>query len=310
LISLLRRIPVLGSVLLAILLIFCKLYLFDTNSENCFTDFGIALWAGPIGLLVSVLFFRHVLKQNRLQQNQFFLGTFFFLFVAIQGCEDLLPGVSLYLTLLHLVATYLVIKLYNKEESTNTLMAIGTLVGVGIVIDPAFIWLLPFYLLSLSYFVLMDFRKVLIVLHFVLLSSVLGFGLLHFFGEFKPSAWSFLPANNRITDLTQNPLVAFTYASLLGMVLIAFLLRSNFLRIRSVKIRNFHTLFVLSIPFILVYMLFSYEVSWMNMSLLALPVAAILTYHFENAKKAWIYESLFVLLLFAVYFTRWYYTNV
>ena len=205
-----------------------------------------------------------------------------------------------------LLAFHLIIQLYNSESTTNSLLAIGTLQGVLLIIDPSTILLLPFFLWALSYFLLLDFRKMLLVIYFMVLTAFIGYGTLYVLGLYDPEGLQIGIIWDQIEAFAADRVVASLYIAYLVLALLFILFRNRFLQMRSVKIRNVHRIFSLSIPFFLLLYLFSRQIDWNYTALLAIPFTAVFSYYFENAQKKWIYEGLFVVLMFVHFFTYGY----
>ena len=128
-------------------------------------------------LVVQALVLRYIIKRNRLLQEDHFLVIFFYLYFAIQQDSSAILEVGV-LPLLLMLAIHLIIGLYNTENPTNRLMGLGSVIGLAVIIDPATILILPYALLGLSYFILLDFRKSLIVGYFmVLMFSTVGWAM-------------------------------------------------------------------------------------------------------------------------------------
>jgi hypothetical protein len=206
-----------------------------------------------------------------------------------------------------MLAIHLIIGLYNTENPTNRLMGLGSVIGLAVIIDPATILILPYALLGLSYFILLDFRKSLIVGYFMVLMLMLGYGLLYTYSDYDFTNFAFGIKLNQWNALIEEPLIQSLVLVNAVIAIILILIRSQYLNQRSVKVRNVHRLISISLPFILGVYLFSRDLHWFDFSLMAIPLTAIIAYYFENAKRVWMYESVFVILLFVQAFGHWYY---
>lgn len=306
-ISLLRKSPILGSILLFLLLIASKWYLWGDFAEEINQgQFEVLYVLGA--LIVQAILLRYLIKRNRLLQRDYFLVVFFYLYFAVQGASEDLLVLGL-LPCLLMLAIHLIIDLYNVDSPTNRLLGVGTLIGLMAILDPASLVLLPFALLGLSYFVLLDFRKTLIVIYYSVLTLFLGYGLLYALAAYDLSNFSFSWNSNQVQTLIDHPITQALVLVNFAIAVIMILLRAQFLNQRSVKVRNVHRILAISLPFALTFYLFSRELSWNEFALMAIPLASVCAYYFENARRAWIYESVLVILIFVQAFGPWYYQS-
>jgi hypothetical protein len=306
LITLLRKIPLLGSSILLLILIGSKWYMW----QPIVTELQAGSFESLVVLLTilcQAVFLRYIVKSNRLLVNNHFIIVFLYLFFSIQSYSELIYSSNLIIPFLLLAILQLAIRLYNHDSSINSLMGIGSLLGIGVVIDHAFIVFLPLALIALTYFVLLDFRKSLIVFYYLFLVLLIGIGLLYANDQLELSGLRVGINGLQLEALVNQPLVASFIWANTSMAFVFFTIGSRFLSVRSVKIRNVHRIFSLCLPFTLLFYLFSRNINWVDAGIFAIPVSAICAYYFENAKRAWFYESMFIVVLFIQFFSSWYY---
>jgi hypothetical protein len=306
LITLLRKNPFAGGILLTLILLGSKWYMWQAFANDLAEGQYESLLA-LLTVLAQAIFLRFILKSSRLLLEHHFLVIFFFLHVAIQDYSALTFSATLVLPFLLLASIHLVIGLYNRDSSINSLMGIGSLWGIGLVIDPAFITVLPLILLALSYFILLHFRRALVTFYYLILVVIIGYGIRIGLNDFVFPAFNLGINQIHWVGLKFDPIVQSLYYASSALALIFILSGLRFLSVRSVKVRSVHRIFSISIPFIILYYVFSRELPMSDASLFAIPIAAIFAYYFENAKRVWIYECTFIIVMFIQAFTVYYY---
>lgn len=248
--------------------------------------------------LAQAIFLRYVLKRHRLLLRDHFLSIFFYLFIAVYSVEQFAISWQLLAPFVIIGILLIIIQLYNSESTTNSLLALGSLQGVLLIIDPAFIWFLPFMILALSYFVVLDFKEVMIILYYAFLTIFLGYGFMYINDSSLFENYAFSLRMDRLNELINNRIHATLYLAFSAFALLFVLLRTQSLHMRSVKVRNIHRIFSLAVPFLIGFYFFSRLNDWNDFVYLAIPFAAVFAYYFENARNKWVYESIFIVILF------------
>jgi hypothetical protein len=140
--------------------------------------------------------------------------------------------------------------------------------------------------------------------------AVLGLATVAFFLAFyyywngELSNWlSYWQLSRTANPISQLPPLVITVVALIG-VLGLIQLRANFFR-SIVHIRkSFQLLSALFVVVILSSVL-AYGIQINHYVLASVPLSVLLAYYFMHASKAWIYESLFILLVGSILYFQW-----
>lgn len=271
-----------------------------TAPAGNFTASGKIFWSAVI-VISQAFWFNFVVNNANLLGKPSFLPAL--LFVTVSGLFPVFLTLSAPLICNFLLIWMLqkLLDLYKTEEATSTAYDLGLIVGIGTLIYFPFISLFLIIWIGLLIFRPFSWHEWVSALMGVL--TILFFLSVYYYCTNHLSAFNTLWASfDADIPVISNP-VPYRFLVLVPLVLIfilgLFRIQSNFLKSMVMVRKTFQVLFLL-ILIITFACCIKTDFSFNHFLLGAMPIALITAYYFLYASKKWIYESLYLLLLFGI----------
>lgn len=256
-------------------------------------------------VIVQAMLLNRIVNQHNLLGRPSFLPALMYVTISamLMPFMILSPVLICNFLLIWMIGKFL--NIHRRAEINSLMFDMGMIVGAGTLIYFPFIAMFILLLISLLIFRAFNWRE--------WISGFIGFALVYFFlavyyywndtlGQFY-KIW--LPLANPFPGRIQINLNDYIVLAPLVVILVlsAYSIRQYFFRSYVQVRKSFQLLFFL---FVLAVISFSLKPSGLRVYhfLAGAPAAAIfMAYYFLHAKKPWIYESLYLLLLgFIIYF--------
>jgi hypothetical protein len=193
------------------------------------------------------------------------------------------------------------LSIYHRSSIQSVMFDLGMIVAIGSLIYFPFIAMMPLVWISLIIFRPFDWREWMV--------TILGFITIYFFlavyyflnDSMNKFYQIWLPLTNKFpTEFNINP---YDYMVLLPLLIIivlsAFSLQQNFFRSFVQVRKTFQLLFFMFLLAVLSFYLRP-QIELHHFLLGLIPVSVFMAYYFMNAKKRWIYETLYVILAIVI----------
>ncbi|MFM6954271.1 MAG: DUF6427 family protein [Sphingobacteriaceae bacterium] len=257
---------------------------------------------GLLVLFAQALLFNKVINTHNLLGKPSFLPGL--LYLICTDFSDTL-GVLSPVLLVNFVLIWLLnqfLSSYRKPDARDLIFDMGLLIGLGTILYTSFIFFFPIVWVGLLIFRPFNWREwFMAVLGFATVAFFLGFyyfwngALAHWWQN-----WEVPRVANPITLLPYPVLVLVSIIGVLGLVQ----LRMNFFR-SIVHIRKSFQLLSALLGVVILSSMLAYGIQLNHYILATVPLSVLLAYYFMHATKAWVYESLFLLLLGSVLYFQW-----
>lgn len=272
------------------------------SASTALLSFATSKWLGFILLFAQALLFNKVINTHNLLGKPSFLPGL--LYIVCTSFADTLGGFSPVL-LVNFVLIWLLnqfLSSYRKPDARDLIFDMGLLIGLGTILYAPFILFLLMVWVGLLIFRPFNWRE--------WAMAVLGLATVAFFLTFYYywngqlsnwlSYWQLSRTANPISKLPSLVLVVIALIGILGLIQ----LRANFFR-SIVHIRKSFQLLSALFGVVILSSVLAYGIQLNHYVLATVPLSVLLSYYFMHASKAWIYESLFVLLLGSMLYFQW-----
>lgn len=264
------------------------------------TQLGNIFWAAIL-VLIQSLWFNYIINNNNLLGKPSFLPGLLYVTVTALFTSFLTISAPLVCNFLLIWMLQKLIDFYKTEEATSTAYDLGLIVGIGTLIYFPFISLFLIIWIGLLIFRPFNWHE--------WISGLMGFLTIFFFLSVyyyctdQTAAFSLLSKAFDAGFPVIKTAYPYRFLVLVPLVLIfvlaLFRLQANFLKSMVMVRKTFQILF--SIIFIIaVASCIKTDFNFNHFQLFAMPVAVIIAYYFLYATKKWFYESLYLILLFAI----------
>lgn len=268
--------------------------------ENAFSPFANVL-VSSILMFAQALIFNYVINNHTLLGKQSFLPSLIFVISAslFMPFMTLNPALVCNFLLIWMIAKFL--RMAKSGNALLTVFDIGLIIGVGTLVYFPFIAMLIMVFIALLLYRAFNWRE--------WVAGVLGFLTVFFFlavfyywtdnlGVFY-QIWK--PLSNKFPTVFRIEYSDYlVLIPILAIIVLALLqLRQNFFRSFISTRKAYQLLFLMFLVAGASFYLNTEFRIW-HFLLCVPPGAVILSYYFANAKKWWVYESLFIVLVLAV----------
>ena len=275
-------------------------FLIQIPIQNTLSPEGNVFFAGVIVYVQAILFNRIVNNHGLLNKSGFLPALLF-----ITSASLFMPFMILSPTLIcNFLLIWIMDKLLTIGKSQNAMMImfdIGMIIAIGTLIYFPFIVLLAMLWFSLLLYRSFNWREwvsglvgFLTIFFFVAVYYYWNDHLSVFYKIWVPLANKF-PSNFKINYNDYLVLIPV----LLIMILASLQLRENFFRSFISTRKAFQMLFIMFVICIIGFYT-KPDFRLYHFLLCVPPGSVLLAYYFSNAKKRWFYESLFIVLVFAI----------
>ncbi len=274
--------------------------LFTIDLENAFSPFANIL-ISAILTIAQALIFNYLINKNNLHGKQSFLPGLLYVTTA----SLFLPFTTLNPALIcNFLVIWIIAKFLQIGKSGTALLLIfdvGLIIGVGTLIYFPFIAMLLMVFIALLLYRSFNWREWVV--------GILGFITIFFFlavfyywtDNFSVFYQIFKPLSNKFPAVFKidynHYLVLIPILSIIVLALLQ--LRQNFFRSFISTRKAYQLLFIMFLVAGASFYLNTEFQIW-HFLLCVPPGAVILSYYFANAKKLWVYEPLFVVLVLSI----------
>jgi len=272
------------------------------SDSNVLQSFASSKWLGFILLFAQALLFNKVINTHNLLGKPSFLSGL--LYIVCTSFADTLGGLSPVL-LVNFVLIWLLnqfLSSYRKPDARDLIFDMGLLIGLGTILYAPFILFLLIVWVGLLIFRSFNWRE--------WAMAVLGIATVAFFLAFYYywngqlsnwfSYWQLSRTANPISKLPALVLMVVALIGILGLIQ----LRANFFR-SIVHIRKSFQLLSALFGVVILSSVLAYGIQLNHYVLATVPLSVLLAYYFMHASKAWIYESLFIVLVGSILYFQW-----
>ena len=255
-------------------------------------------------VFTQALIFNRIINNYNILGKTSFLPALLFVVCSSVFAPFLILSPPLIANFLILFILNKVLKEHKSADSISAMFDLGLIVAIGTIIYFPFVLFLLVLWLALILFRPFNWREwVSVIIGYLTIVFFLGIyyfwndKLLNFYEIWKPLSTK-IPFYIKINLLDYIVLFPLGICFILGLIS----LRVNFFK-SSVLVRK--SIQLLTLIFIVSILSFYLKADFrINHFLLSVaPVAIVLSYYFMNAKKKWIYEPLFLMMIiFVVYF--------
>lgn len=273
-------------------------------SPQNFISPALNISLAAILVYVQALLFNRIVNTFNILGKSTFLPALLFVVCSSVFTPFLMLSPPLVCNFILLFLVYKILLEYKKFNSIATFFDLGLVIAIGTILYFPFILFLLLLWASLSALKPFNWREWLsALLGFLTIVFFLGVyyfwndRLLDFYDIWKPLSNKF-PFYIRINVFDYIVL----FPIVIVMMLAFFQIRQNFFK-SYVLVRKFFQvlIFIFLIASVSFYLKSDYRVN--HFMLCVIPVATLLSYFFTNAKRKWIYESLFlIIIVFILYF--------
>ncbi len=272
------------------------------SASTALLSFATSKWLGFILLFAQALLFNKVINTHNLLGKPSFLPGL--LYIVCTSFADTLGGFSPVL-LVNFVLIWLLnqfLSSYRKPDARDLIFDMGLLIGLGSILYAPFILFLLMVWVGLLIFRSFNWREWAMAL---LGLATVAFFLAYYYywnGQLSNwlSYWQLSRTANPISKLPSLVLMVIALIGILGLIQ----LRANFFR-SIVHIRKSFQLLSALFGVVILSSVLAYGIQQNHYVLATVPLSVLLSYYFMHASKAWIYESLFVLLLGSMLYFQW-----
>lgn len=267
-------------------------------TEGSAADF---YWALGLILIQSILF-GLIAEKNQLLYKNTYLPALFYGLISMLFPEQLELNPELIASFFLLIAVLSLFSTQGQRQALPALINAGFLGGLAFLISPSTVIYVPVFFVGIFYLKpsrAIDFAQ---FLFGYLITLFTGFTLLYGLGasDIIQAYLDFPIWQNGTAVVWTN--VNFVYLiSLLLLVLVPtfFRLQQNFFR-NTVRVRKLQGFLVVYLIFSVPYALFGSHTIQTAASVMALPASVFFTYFFLPDKRKWLYEFIFLLILFGL----------
>ncbi len=265
-------------------------------------SFATSKWLGFILLFAQALLFNKVINTHNLLGKPSFLPGL--LYIVCTSFADTLGGFSPVL-LVNFVLIWLLnqfLSSYRKPDARDLIFDMGLLIGLGTILYAPFILFLLIVWVGLLIFRSFNWREWAMAL--LGLATVAFFLAFYYYWNGQLSNWlSYWQLSRTANPISKLPSLVLMVIALIG-ILGLIQLRANFFR-SIVHIRKSFQLLSALFGVVILSSVLAYGIQLNHYVLATVPLSVLLSYYFMHASKAWIYESLFILLLASMLYFQW-----
>jgi len=270
--------------------------------STLFLSFATSKWLGFILLFSQALLFNKVINTHNLLGKPSFLPGL--LYIVCTSFADTL-GVFSPVLLVNFILIWLLnqfLSSYRKADARDLIFDMGLLVGLGTILYAPFIFFLAIVWVGLLIFRSFNWREwAMAVLGLATVAFFLAF---YYYWNGELSNWlSYWQLPRTANPIGQLPSLVLTVVALIG-ILGLIQLRANFFR-SIVHIRKSLQLLSALFGVVVLSSVLAYGIQINHYVLASVPLSVLLAYYFMHARRAWVYESLFILLVASVLYFQW-----
>ena len=272
------------------------------SDNTALLSFATSKWLGFILLFAQALLFNKVINTHNLLGKPSFLPGL--LYIVCTSFADTLGGFSPVL-LVNFVLIWLLnqfLSSYRKPDARDLIFDMGLLIGLGTILYAPFILFLLIVWVGLLIFRSYNWREwAMAVLGIVTVAFFLAF---YYYWNGQLSNWfSYWQLSRTANPISKLPVLVLMVVALIG-ILGLIQLRANFFR-SIVHIRKSFQLLSALFGVVILSSVLAYGIQLNHYVLATVPLSVLLAYYFMHASKAWIYESLFIVLVGSILYFQW-----
>jgi flagellar biogenesis protein FliO len=272
------------------------------SDNTALLSFASSKWLGFILLFAQALLFNKVINTHNLVGKPSFLPGL--LYIVCTSFADTLGGLSPVL-LVNFVLIWLLnqfLSSYRKPDARDLIFDMGLLIGLGTILYAPFILFLLIVWVGLLIFRSFNWREwAMAVLGIATVAFFLAF---YYYWNGQLSNWfTYWQLSRTANPISKLPVLVLMVVALIG-ILGLIQLRANFFR-SIVHIRKSFQLLSALFGVVILSSVLAYGIQLNHYVLATVPLSVLLAYYFMHASKAWIYESLFILLLGSILYFQW-----
>jgi hypothetical protein len=272
------------------------------SDSTVLLSFASSKWLAFIFIFAQALILNQVINTHNLVGKPSFLPGL--LYIVCTSFADTLGGLSPVLlvnfVLIGLLNQFL--SSYRKPDARDLIFDMGLLIGLGTILYAPFILFLLIIWVGLLIFRSFNWREwAMAVLGLATVAFFLAF---YYYWNGQLSNWfTYWQLSRTANPISKLPVLVLMVVALIG-ILGLIQLRANFFR-SIVHIRKSFQLLSALFGVVILSSVLAYGIQLNHYVLASVPLSVLLAYYFMHASKAWIYESLFIVLVGSILYFQW-----